>query len=109
EVSNSDVNSMMPGVASGRFDVLASGFNDTEERREKVSFVDYAKSSGAIIVAKGNPEGIASSADLCGLTMAVLDNGYYMNLAQTFSDACVAAGNPAIDILGFANDPEALL
>ncbi|MGO4103574.1 ABC transporter substrate-binding protein [Leifsonia sp. YAF41] len=108
-ITNSDVNSMMPGVASGRFDVLASGFNDTEVRREKASFVDYAKSSGAIIVAKGNPEGINAPADLCGHTMAVLDNGYYMQLATTFSDDCVAQGKAAIEILGFANDPEALL
>ncbi|WP_411722376.1 ABC transporter substrate-binding protein [Mycetocola sp.] len=109
EIINSDVNSMMPGVASGRFDVLASGFNDTEVRREKASFVDYAKSSGAIIVAKGNPEGIHTPSDLCGHTMAVLDNGYYMQLAGTFSEDCVAQGKPAIEILGFANDPEALL
>ncbi|GAB3119600.1 ABC transporter substrate-binding protein [Glaciibacter psychrotolerans] len=109
EIINSDVNSMMPGVASGRFDVLASGFNDTEVRREKASFVDYARSSGAIIVAKGNPEGITAPTDLCGHTMAVLDNGYYMQLTTTFSEDCVAAGQAPIEILGFANDPEALL
>ncbi|MEO6200211.1 MAG: ABC transporter substrate-binding protein [Cryobacterium sp.] len=109
EISNSDVNSMMPGVASGRFDILASGFNDTEVRREKVSFVDYAKSSGALIVEKGNPEGINGPKDLCGHTMAVLDNGYYMQLATTFSEDCLADGKAAIKILGFANDPEALL
>jgi polar amino acid transport system substrate-binding protein len=109
DISNSDVSAMMPGVVSGRFDLLASGFNDTEVRREKVSFVDYARSSGAIIVGKGNPEGIKAPADLCGHTMAVLDNGYYMQLATTFSDDCVAKGNSPIEILGFANDPEALL
>lgn len=109
EISNSDVNSMMPGVASGRFDILASGFNDTEVRREKVSFVDYAKSSGALIVEKGNPEGINGPKDLCGHTMAVLDNGYYMQLATTFSEDCLADGKAAIKILGFVNDPEALL
>lgn len=108
-ISNSDVSAMMPGVVSGRFDVLASGFNDTEVRREKVSFVDYARSSGAIVVGKGNPEGITSPEALCGHTMAVLDNGYYMQLATTYSEECVARGEGAIEILGFANDPEALL
>lgn len=109
KITNSDVSGMMPGVVSGRFDVLLSGFNDTAERREKVSFVDYAKSSGSIMVAKGNPKGIKGSADLCGETMAVLDNGYYMQLAETFSKDCEAKGEKKINILGFANDPEALL
>ena len=109
KITNSDVSGMMPGVVSGRYDVLISGFNDTAERREKVSFVDYAKSSGSIMVAKGNPEGIKGPADLCGETMAVLDNGYYMQLAETFSKDCEAKGEKPINILGFANDPEALL
>lgn len=109
KISNSDVSGMMPGVVSGRFDLLLSGFNDTAERREKVSFVDYAKSSGSIMVAKGNPEGIKSPADLCGRTMAVLDNGYYMKLAEQFSKDCEAKSEKPINILGFANDPEALL
>ncbi|WP_449371755.1 ABC transporter substrate-binding protein [Arthrobacter psychrolactophilus] len=109
KISNSDVSGMIPGVVSGRFDVLLSGFNDTAERREKVSFVDYAKSSGSIMVAKGNPGGITGPADLCGETMAVLDNGYYMQLADQFSKDCEAKGEKPIKILGFANDPEALL
>lgn len=108
-IQNSDVNAMMPGVDSGRYDVLVSGFNDTAERREKVTFVDYAKSSGAIIVAEGNPAGIHEPMGLCGKAMAVLDNGYYMQLAQTFSEECVAAGKEPIEVSGFVNDPEALL
>lgn len=108
-IENADQNSMIPGVVSGRYDVVISGLNDTPVRREKVSFIDYAKSSGAIIVAKGNPKGIKTSEDLCGKTLAVLDNGYYMQLAKGFSDTCVAKGQGAINILGFANDPEALL
>ncbi|MEV7633026.1 ABC transporter substrate-binding protein [Microbacterium sp. NPDC089318] len=109
DIQNSDQNAMIPGVVSGRYDIVMSGLNDTEARREKVSFVDYAKSSGAIVVPEGNPQGIASPADLCGKTLAVLDNGYYMQLGQGFSDECVAAGKPEITIMGFANDPEALL
>jgi polar amino acid transport system substrate-binding protein len=109
DIQNSDQNAMIPGVASGRYDMVISGLNDTAVRREKVSFVDYAKSAGAFVVAKGNPKGIKTAADMCGKTLAVLDNGYYMQLAQTYSDDCVAKGASKIDIMGFANDPEALL
>lgn len=108
-IDNADQNSMIPGVASGRYDVVISGLNDTAARREKVTFVDYAKSSGAIIVAKGNPKGIKAPADLCGKTLAVLDNGFYMQLAKGYSDDCTKKGQGAIQILGFASDPEALL
>ncbi|MBM7466360.1 ABC transporter substrate-binding protein [Microbacterium esteraromaticum] len=109
KIENSDQNAMVPGVASGRYDMVISGLNDTEVRREKVSFVDYATSAGAFVVAKGNPKGIKTPEDMCGKTLAVLDNGYYMQLAQTYSEECVAAGADKIEILGFANDPEALL
>ncbi|MFE6736119.1 ABC transporter substrate-binding protein [Microbacterium sp. NPDC057650] len=109
KIENSDQNAMVPGVASGRYDVVISGLNDTAARREKVSFVDYAKSSGAIVVPKGNPKGIKGPDDLCGKTMAVLDNGYYMQLAQQFSEDCTKAGKGKITVMGFANDPEALL
>ena len=109
KIENSDQNAMVPGVASGRYDMVISGLNDTEVRREKVSFVDYATSAGAFVVAKGNPEGIRTPDDMCGKTLAVLDNGYYMQLAQTYSETCVADGAEKIEILGFANDPEALL
>lgn len=109
KIENSDPNAMVPGVASGRYDMVISGLNDTEVRREKVTFVDYAKSAGAFVVAKGNPKGIKTADDMCGKTLAVLDNGYYMQLAETYSEDCVAAGAEKIQILGFANDPEALL
>ncbi|WP_298863264.1 ABC transporter substrate-binding protein [uncultured Microbacterium sp.] len=109
DIQNSDQNSMIPGVASGRYDVVMSGLNDTAVRREKVSFVDYAKSSGALVVQAGNPKGIKTPADLCGKTLSVLDNGYYMQLGQKFSKECTDAGKPEIKIMGFANDPEALL
>ena len=108
-IENSDPNAMVPGVASGRYDMVISGLNDTEVRREKVTFVDYAKSAGAFVVAKGNPKGIETPEDMCGKTLAVLDNGYYMQLAETYSEDCVASGAEKIQILGFANDPEALL
>lgn len=109
KIENSDPNAMVPGVASGRYDMVISGLNDTEVRREKVTFVDYAKSAGAFVVAKGNPKGITTPEDMCGKTLAVLDNGYYMQLAQTYSDECVKNGAEKITIMGFANDPEALL
>jgi polar amino acid transport system substrate-binding protein len=109
DIQNSDQSAMIPGVASGRYDIVMSGLNDTAVRREKVSFVDYAKSSGAIVVKAGNPSGIKTPADLCGKTLAVLDNGYYMQLGQQYSTECTEAGKPAITIMGFANDPEALL
>ncbi|WP_311258379.1 transporter substrate-binding domain-containing protein [Microbacterium sp. WCS2018Hpa-9] len=108
-IENSDQNAMVPGVASGRFDMVISGLNDTEARREKVAFVDYAKSAGAFVVASGNPKNIETPADLCGKTLAVLDNGFYMQLAQTYSSDCAAKGEPEVTIMGFANDPEALL
>lgn len=66
------------GINSGKYDVAISSITDTKERQEGASkeskggadFVNYFQAGSAILVKKGNPEGIKSPADLCGKTVA---------------------------------------
>lgn len=66
EITNASFNGLIPGLQSGQWDLAISSMSDTAERRQAVNFVDYFIAGGAIMVAKGNPEGIQSIADLCG-------------------------------------------
>ncbi|WP_377273670.1 ABC transporter substrate-binding protein [Peterkaempfera sp. SMS 1(5)a] len=108
-VANEDFNAQIPGVLTGRYDVILSSMSDTAERQAKVSFVDYVQAGAGMLVKKGNPAGIRTTADLCGKTISVVDNGSSLALANSVSAACKKSGKAAAGILKFAGDQEALL
>lgn len=108
-LQDQEFNAMIPGLISGRYDILLSSMTDTAERRETTTFVDYVQAGNAFLVAKGNPESVALPADLCGKTVAVVESGASAMLAQEYSQDCESAGAPAYDILSLAGDSEANL
>ena len=75
---NGTFDGLVLGMNNGRHDVIMSAMTDTPERQQGATddaeggadFVDYFRAGSAILVAAGNPEGIQSTADLCGLTVA---------------------------------------
>ena len=63
--------SVIPSLQAGKNDIIMSGMNDTPERQETVSFIDYTHGGFAILVPAGNPDGITTQTDLCGMTVSV--------------------------------------
>lgn len=63
--------SVIPSLQAGKNDIIMSGMNDTPERQETVSFIDYTHGGFAILVPAGNPDGIMTQTDLCGMTVSV--------------------------------------
>ncbi|MGK0716792.1 ABC transporter substrate-binding protein [Leucobacter sp. W1153] len=63
--------SVIPSLQAKKNDIIMSGMNDTPERQETLSFVNYTYGGFAIAVKKGNPEGITGQDDLCGKTVSV--------------------------------------
>lgn len=63
--------SVIPALQAGKSDMIMSGMNDTEERQQTLSFVDYSHGGFAIAVKAGNEAGIAEQQDLCGKTVSV--------------------------------------
>lgn len=108
-ISDEDFNAQIPGIVTGRYDILMSSMTDNAERRTTVKFVDYLQAGAGIITQRGNPAGIATPADLCGKTVSVVDNGSSLELAETYHADCTASGKPGLDILKFPGDQEALL
>lgn len=108
-IENQEFNAMIPGLVSGRYDVLSSSMTDNEERRETTTFVDYVESGNAFLVAEGNPLGIEQPMDLCGHTIALVDAGSSAALADELSDECVEAGDDPYEILRFDGDQAANL
>jgi len=68
---NSNFETIIPGLAAGRYDLGVSSFTDTKEREKTVDFVTYF-SAGISFYAKSsaNP-GVSKLSDLCGKTVAV--------------------------------------
>jgi polar amino acid transport system substrate-binding protein len=97
--------SNIPGVTDGTFDIGFSSFTDNEERRELVNFVDYYDAGiqwAQLVGGNVNPD------DACGLTVAV-QAGTYQETDElpAKSEACVAAGKPAVTVLPVATQTEA--
>lgn len=108
-IKNEDFNAQIPGITTGRYDIIMSSMTDNAERRETVSFVDYVQAGNGWVVKKGNPEGMGDPDTACGKTVAVVDNGSSLALAEQFNKDCKAAGKGKVEILKFTGDQDAIL
>lgn len=63
--------SVIPSLQAGKSDMIMSGMNDTTERQQTLSFVDYSRGGFAIAVKAGNEAGVTTQQDLCGKTVSV--------------------------------------
>lgn len=108
-MNDADFNAQVPGLLTGRYHVVMSSMTDNKERQQKVTFVDYVRAGAALQVLKGNPAGIRTPSDLCGESASVVDNGSSLEVLQGYDKDCKKAGKPAIKILRFTGDQDALL
>lgn len=106
--NDQDWDGIIPSLQSGLHDVIISGMNDTVERQATLDFVDYFKAGFAIIVKKGNPEGITTLTDLCGKTVAVIISTVQGDLLRALEPQCVEAGKAPVDVMELPDDPAAL-
>ena len=89
--------SIIPSLASGRYDLGISGFTVTTEREKQVDFVTYYYEGDGLLVKSGNPSGLAIDESLCGVKIAVL-KGSTQNLTSVseIDKKCAAAGKPNV-------------
>ncbi|MEH7119802.1 ABC transporter substrate-binding protein [Neobacillus vireti] len=62
---------ILPGLDAKRYDVIMSSMNITDERKQKVDFVEYMKLGQVVAVKTGNPQKIESKEDLSGKIVGV--------------------------------------
>ncbi|MGW2671061.1 ABC transporter substrate-binding protein [Streptomyces sp. NPDC001272] len=100
---------IVPAIQAGKFDAAMSAMTDNKERQAVVDFVDYSQSGSAVMVAKGNPQRIATLDDLCGKRAAVQAATNQLELLNGHQEACKRVGRPDIDIQSFPKDSDAQL
>lgn len=109
---NTGFDGIIAGLAAGRYDLSLSSFTDTKKREEQVNFVTYLNAGVSIVVAKGNPKNVSSSADLCGLKVGA-ENGtteFDMLTEADVDDSvvkiCSDAGKPAPEFSGYPSQTD---
>jgi polar amino acid transport system substrate-binding protein len=101
KVVNQTFDSIIPGLASNKYDLGMSSFTDTKEREKTVDFVTYF-SAGTSFYAKaqGAPT-VNGLADLCGLKVAVEKGTTQADDSNAQSKKCTAAGKKAVSVSVF--------
>ncbi|HWX97086.1 MAG TPA: ABC transporter substrate-binding protein [Solirubrobacteraceae bacterium] len=100
-IINSNFETIIPGLAAGRYDLGVSSFTDTKEREKTVDFVTYY-SAGISFYAKSsaNP-GVTKLSDLCGKTVAVQKGTVEEEETKEQTKKCTKEGKKAITVLSF--------
>ncbi|AZK92702.1 MULTISPECIES: ABC transporter substrate-binding protein [Streptomyces] len=88
ELTNAAFDGLIPGLKSGRFDLVMSSMTDSPERRKAVDFVDYFRTGGVIMTKKGNPEGIKTLEDLCGKAVVLAKGSSNLAIGQEQNTRC---------------------
>ncbi|MFD5318963.1 ABC transporter substrate-binding protein [Streptomyces sp. NPDC127098] len=105
QFENGTFDGLILGMNNGRHDVIMSAMTDTAERQQGVSedaeggadFVNYFQAGSAILVASGNPEGIQSLDDLCGLAVAAQQGTANEAVIEAQQESCDEPIEPIIN------------
>ncbi len=100
-VVNGTFDSIIPGLASGKYDLGMSSFTDTKEREQTVDFVTYFTAGTSFYVKSQGGPIVTSLADLCGRKVAVEKGTTQAADVTAQSKKCVAAGKPAVKLSVF--------
>jgi polar amino acid transport system substrate-binding protein len=104
--------SEIPGVESGKYDVIGDTIGDEGAPRIKVvNYIDYVRSPGFILgVTTANPDHITSWGDLCGKGLAGESGDIISALIPTLNkDLCTSQGKPPIQFHQYPTQPDARL
>jgi polar amino acid transport system substrate-binding protein len=100
-VVNGTFDSIIPGLASGKYDLGMSSFTDTKEREKTVDFVTYFTAGTSFYVKSQGGPLVTGLADLCGRRVAVEKGTTQAADVTAQSKKCVAAGKPAVKLSVF--------
>jgi polar amino acid transport system substrate-binding protein len=101
EIRNTKFDALIPDLQAGRCDIVWTGLYINETRLEVADAVPYMATGQVVMVRAGNAPGITSPEDLCGKSVSIQSGGLVEERINAQSQACVDAGQPAINIQGY--------
>jgi polar amino acid transport system substrate-binding protein len=108
-VVNATFATIIPGLASGKYDMGASSFTDTKAREKVVDFVDYFLAGTSFFTKASGGTSVTGLAGLCGKSVSVETGTTELTDAQAQSRRCTAAGKPKVNISAFNTQTDANL
>jgi polar amino acid transport system substrate-binding protein len=107
EFVNLSFSDLLPQLRRHKIDVVMASMTDNAEREKQADFVNYFQAGTAIIVQRGNPQGISALKDLCGKIVAVAEGTVQVDLLRRTQKGCGA--DERIDIRSYGDNANALL
>ena len=101
KVVKATFDSIIPGLASGKYDLGMSSFTDTREREKTVDFVTYFSAGTSFYAKAQGAPAVKGLADLCGHKVAV-EKGTTQQVDSTKQGKkCKAAGKAGVTVLTY--------
>jgi polar amino acid transport system substrate-binding protein len=107
EFVNVSFSDLLPQLRRHKIDVVMASMTDNAEREQQADFVNYFQAGTAIIVQRGNPQGISALRDLCGKVVAVAEGTVQVDLLRRTQKGCSAGER--IDIRSYGDNANALV
>ena len=98
-IVNATFDTIIPGLAAGKYDMGASSFTDTKAREKVVNFVDYFQAGTSFFTKASGGAAVTNLASLCGKTVAVESGTTEETDAKAQSVKCKATGKPGVNVL----------
>jgi polar amino acid transport system substrate-binding protein len=98
EVVDTAFPGIVPALKADRADVVWSVMTDSPDREKELDFVNYFLAPAGFMVPKGNPKGIHSIEDTCGLQVGTLRGNSKLPELEAQGKKCVAAGKPTVTV-----------
>ena len=108
-VVNATFDTIIPGLAAGKYDMGASSFTDTKAREKVVDFVDYFKAGTSFFTKSSGGAAVTNLASLCGKSVSVESGTTEETDAKGQSAKCKSSGKPAVTVLVFPTQTAANL
>lgn len=103
---NADFQTVLPRLGRHDVDAVISAMTDTPDREKQADFINYFTAGTAILVQRGNPQGVTDLKDLCGKVVAVEKGTVQVDLLQRNQRGC---SGKQIDIKTYPTNSDALL
>ena len=98
QIEKADFGTIITSLSNKRFDVVISAVTINDDRKKVVDFVPYFNAGESLLVQKGNPKNLKTTADLCGQDVGVQKGTVEQDDLTAANTACKKAGKAAINV-----------